>query len=148
MNRAVSRIQSVNSAFLSSSDRNLGFPLKVQLGSQASSGVEAWNSAFPSSCQRFFRAPVEFRQEIEAFSRGSAGVSSFPSCCEGILCVALELVHRNQDLCRVEGQLSVLSPCSRSPAVSFEIRQASPGGGTGSWDSSGVEVGNGASSPD
>ena len=41
MNRAVSRVQSGNSVFLSSGDRDLGLPIKVQLGSQASSGVEA-----------------------------------------------------------------------------------------------------------
>ena len=137
--RAVSRVQSVNSAFLSSGDRDLRFPLKVQQGSQASCGVGAWNSAFLSSCQRGGRPPVEFRRGIRVFSRGSAGVSSFPACCEGILCVALELVHRNQDLCRVEGQLSVLSPCSRSRGAPIEIQyviQATPCGARGSWDSS------------
>ena len=39
-NRAVSRVQSGNSVFLSGGDRDLGLPLKVQLGSQALSGVE------------------------------------------------------------------------------------------------------------
>ena len=43
VNSTVSRVQSVNSAVLSSSDRDLRLPLKVQLGSQASSGVEAQN---------------------------------------------------------------------------------------------------------
>ena len=48
MNRAVSRGQSAfqETLFLCASDRNLGLPLKVQLGSQASSGVEAQNCAF------------------------------------------------------------------------------------------------------
>ena len=46
MNRAVSRVQSVNSAFLSGGDSDVGLPLKVQLGSQALSVVEAWNLAF------------------------------------------------------------------------------------------------------
>ena len=49
--RAVSRVQLGDSVFLSSSDRDLGYPVKVQLGSQASFGVEALNSAFISSCQ-------------------------------------------------------------------------------------------------
>ena len=48
--------------FLSSSDRDLELYIKVQLGSQASSGVEAWNSAFLSSCPRGVRAPVEVRR--------------------------------------------------------------------------------------
>ena len=46
VNRAVSRVQSVNSAFLSGGDSDVGLPLKVQLGSQALSVVEAWNLAF------------------------------------------------------------------------------------------------------
>ena len=68
--RAVSRVQLGNSVFLSSGDRDLGLPIKVQQGSQASPSVEAWNSAFLSSCQRAVRPPVEFRREIGAFLRG------------------------------------------------------------------------------
>ena len=41
VNRAVSSIQSGNSVFLSCSVKDLGLPVKVQLGSQDSSGVEA-----------------------------------------------------------------------------------------------------------
>ena len=48
-NRAMSGVLLINSVFLSSSDRDLRLPLKVQQGSQASSGVGAWNSAFLSS---------------------------------------------------------------------------------------------------
>ena len=70
VNRAVSRVQSGNSVFLSSGDRDLGLPIEVQLGSQASSAVEAWNSVFLLSCQRAVMPPVEFRQGIWAFSRG------------------------------------------------------------------------------
>ena len=36
-NRAMSRVQSGNTVFLSSGDRDLGLPISVQLGSQASS---------------------------------------------------------------------------------------------------------------
>ena len=61
MNRAVSTVQSVNSGFLSWGDSDLRRPLKVQLGSQASSGVEAWNSAFLSSFQKGVRPPVLFK---------------------------------------------------------------------------------------
>ena len=68
-NRAVSRIQSGNSVFLSGGDRDLRLPIKVQLGIQASPGVEAWNSAFLSICQRGVRPLVEFRRGIWAFSR-------------------------------------------------------------------------------
>ena len=50
-NRAVSRLQSGNSVFLSSGNRDLGLLMKVQQRSQASPGVEAWDSAFLSSCQ-------------------------------------------------------------------------------------------------
>ena len=68
--RAVSRVQSGNSVFLSSGVRDLGLPIKVQQGSQASRGVEAWNSTFLSSCQRGIRPPVESGWGIGAFSRG------------------------------------------------------------------------------
>ena len=37
-NRAMSRVQLGNSVFLSGRDRDLGVPIRVQLGSQASSG--------------------------------------------------------------------------------------------------------------
>ena len=69
-NRAVSRVQSGNSVFLYGGNRDLGLPIKVQLGSPASSGVEAWNSAFLSGCQRGARPPVELRRGIWAFSIG------------------------------------------------------------------------------
>ena len=96
--------------FLSGGDRDLGLFIKIQLGSQASSGVEAWNSASLSRCLRGVRAPVDFRQGIWAFSRGSAWETGLPSCCEGILGVALGLVQGNQDLSRAEGAVGVLFP--------------------------------------
>ena len=68
-NRALSRVQLMDSVFLTSVNRDLGLPIKLQLASQASSGDEARNSAFLSSCQRGFRPPDEFRQEIWASSR-------------------------------------------------------------------------------
>ena len=108
--------------FLSDSDRDLRLPLKVQLWSQDSSGVEAWNLAFLLSCQSGGRPPVMFRRGIRAFSRRSAGVSGLPSCCEGILGVTLELVQRNNNLSRVEGELSVLSNCSHIHGVPLEIQ--------------------------
>ena len=122
MNRALSRVQSGDSVFLTRVDRDLGLPIKLQLASQASSGDEARNSAFLSSCQRGFRPSDEFRREIWASSRGSAGESGFPSCCEGILSVPLELVQGNQDLSGAEGELGVLFPCSRIRGVPLEIQ--------------------------
>ena len=73
-NSVMSKVQSVNSAFPSGGDRNLGLNLKAQLGTQASSGVEAWNLAFLSSCQRGVRPPVEFRWGTVVFKRMSRGV--------------------------------------------------------------------------
>ena len=66
-NRAVSRVQSGYSVFLSGGDRDLRLFIKAQLGSQVSSVVEAWNSAFLSSCPRDVRAPVKFRWGIWAY---------------------------------------------------------------------------------
>ena len=96
--RALSRVQFVDSGFLTGIDRDLGLPIKLQLVSQASSGDRTWNSAFLSSCQRGVRPPAEFRQEIWASSSGSAWESGLPSCCEGILGVPLEQAQGNQDL--------------------------------------------------
>ena len=107
---AVSKVQSGNSVFLPGSDRDLGLFIKVQRGSQASSGVEAWNSAFLSSCLRVVRALGMFRRGSWAFSRRSAGVTGLPSCCEGIFLVPSEPVQGNQDLSRAEGALGVLFP--------------------------------------
>ena len=120
-NRAVSRVQSINSVVLSSGDRDLWVPIKFQLGSQSSSHVEAWNSAFLSSCKRADRPPVEFRRGIWASSRGSAWESGLPSCCEGILGVSLEQVQGNQDLSGAEGELGVLFPFSRIRGVTLKI---------------------------
>ena len=121
-NRALSKVQSVDSVFLTSVDRDLGLPTKLQLASQASSGVEAWNSAFLWSCQRGFRPPDEFRQEIWACSRESAGESGLLSCCEGILSVPLEIMQGNQDLSGAEGELGVLFPFSRIRGVPLKIQ--------------------------
>ena len=52
VNRALSRVQLVDSVFRTSIDRDLGLPIKLQLVSRASSGGEAQSSAFFSSCQR------------------------------------------------------------------------------------------------
>ena len=55
-------------------------------------------------------------------------MSDLPSCCEGILGVPFESVQGNQTLSRVEGELGVLSTCSRNQQVPLEfqkVRQAS-----------------------
>ena len=120
--RALSRVQLVDSGFFTGIDRDLGLPIKLQLASQASSGNEALNTAFLSSCQRGVRPPVEFRWGFWAFSRRSAWESGLLSCCEVIPSVMLELVKGNQDLYRVEGELSVLFPFSRIRGVPLEIQ--------------------------
>ena len=104
----MSRFQSGNSVFLSGGDRDLF--VKVQLGSQASSGVEAWNPASLLNCPSGFMVLVEFSWGICAFSTGSAQETGLPSCCEGILIVPFEPVQGNHDLSRAEGALSVLFP--------------------------------------
>ena len=107
--------------FLSSCDRDLELPIKVQLGSQASSCGESHNSAFLLSFQTSFIPPVEFRPVIWSFLRESVVDLGLPSCCEGILSVPLEPAKGNQDLSRAEGELSVLFPCSRVHRVPLEI---------------------------
>ena len=97
-NRISSRVQLVNSGFLSSGTKNLGVAIKVQWGSQTLSHVEAWNCTFLSSCKWVFRPHVMFRHVIWAFSTGSEGESGLSSCCEGILGVPLEPVQGHQDL--------------------------------------------------
>ena len=69
VNRTVSSVSLGNSVFLSGGDRDLGLPIKVRLGNQASSGVEACNSAFLSSCQSAVRPSVEFTWEFGFFKR-------------------------------------------------------------------------------
>ena len=44
--RVSSRVEAGKSGFLSSSDFDLGVPVRIPMGSQPSSRVEAWNSAF------------------------------------------------------------------------------------------------------
>ena len=82
-NRAVSRVQLGNSVFLSGGDRDLGLPLKFQLGSQALSGVEhgtvlsfrvvKWGSVLLSRSGRksgFFQEDQQGRQASYHVVRG------------------------------------------------------------------------------
>ena len=73
VNRTVSSVSLGNSVFLSGSNWDLGLPIKVQLGNQASSVVEAHNSAFLSSCQSAVRPSVEFTWGIWVFQEVSHG---------------------------------------------------------------------------
>ena len=57
-----------SSGFLSSSDMDLGVPMEIQQGSQASSHVEAWNKAFLLSCKRGVKPHVELKRGTCAFS--------------------------------------------------------------------------------
>ena len=110
-----------SSGFLSSSDMDLGVPMEIQQGSQASSHVEAWNKAFLLSCKRGVRTPVKFSQGTWEFSRGAAGESDLPSCCEGNG-VPFKLLQGNQALSRVEGELGVLLTCGRKLGVPLELQ--------------------------
>ena len=76
-NRASSQVETGNSGYLSSCDRDLRVPIEFQQKSQASSCLEAWNSAFLSSCKRGIRPPVKLKQGTLAFSRGATGESDF-----------------------------------------------------------------------
>ena len=150
MNRAVSRGQSAfqETLFLCASDRNLGLPLKVQLGSQASSGVEH-GTVLSYRVSLFWFLSLEFSKRhqaschVQAGNRGFfkrfSGASGLPSCCEGILGVPLEPAQGNWDLSQADGKQDVLFHCSRIRGVPLEIqlmRQASSFGVRGSWDSS------------
>ena len=64
---ASSRVECVNSVFLSSGDRDLRVVMMVQLRSQALSHVESWNSVYLLSCERDVRPPVVFRGEFGLF---------------------------------------------------------------------------------
>ena len=97
------------SGFLSSCDRDLGFPIEFQQMSQASSPVEAWNSALPLSCRRGVRSPVQFSHGTWNFPRGATGESDIPLYCEGILGAPFESVQGNEALSRIERDLAVLS---------------------------------------
>ena len=78
---------------LCSCDRDFGFPIEFQQGSQTSSYVEPWNPTFLSSCKRGVRPPVELRWGTWAFSRGATGESKLPSCYVGTLIVPFKSVQ-------------------------------------------------------
>ena len=128
-NRASSRVEVGNSGFLSSFNRDLRVPIEFQQGIQASSCVEALNSAFLSSYKRAVKPPVEYRWGPWAFTRGATRESDLFSPCEGILGVLFESVQDNQELFKVEGNLSVLLTLARILEFlsSFSMRQASSG---------------------
>ena len=75
----------MDSGFLTSVDRDLGLPIKLQPESQASSGDEARNSAFLLSCQWDFRPPEELNLGPGVLLGLATGVSELPSCYELIL---------------------------------------------------------------
>ena len=137
MNRALSRVQSGNSLFLSGSDWNLQLPIKVQQGSQALPGVEAWTSAFLSSCQRAVRPLVEFRRGFGLFLEDRQGRQASHPVVNRYSVFHWSRCRENQDLSGAEGELGVLFPCSRIRGVPLEIQlvtQAYSCGSRGSWD--------------
>ena len=117
-----SQVVAGNSGLLSSCDRDLGIPIKFQQGSQDSSHAKAWNFAFLSSCKRGVRPPLELRQETWAFSTGATWESDFPYCYEEKLGVPFKSLLGNQDLCRVEGILRVLSTCDINHGVPLQLQ--------------------------
>ena len=59
--RASSRVEAGNSGFLWSSDRDLGLPMEIPLGSQTLSHVGAWKYTSLSRWKKSVRASVELR---------------------------------------------------------------------------------------
>ena len=94
--RGSSRVEVGNSVFLSSSDRNLGVPIGISVGSQTSSDVDAWNSASRLRCKRGARHRVELGLGSGAISRGATELSVLPSFCELILRMTVESVQGYQ----------------------------------------------------
>ena len=61
VNMASSQLETGTSGFHSGSDRDLGVPMEIPLGSQTLSRVGAWNSASLSRWKRGVGPPVELR---------------------------------------------------------------------------------------
>ena len=128
-----------------------GIPLESQQGNKASSRVEAANSGLLSSCdkdhgflssfKRGVRPRIVLRHGTRLSSHVVKGVSDtcrvelgilgfFYRCnresdlafyCKGIFRVPFKLVQEYQALSRVEGDLGVLSTCSRKCGVPVEF---------------------------
>ena len=127
-------------------------PLELQQGNKASSQVEAANSGLLSSCdkdhgflssfKRGVRPRIVLRHGTRLSSHVVKGVSDtcrvelgilgfFYRCnresdlafyCKGIFRVPFKLVQGYQALSRVEGDLGVLSTCSRKCGVPVEFQ--------------------------
>lgn len=125
--RAMSRVQSVQLSVPVQRDRDLRFPLKVQLGVRPHLVSRHGTRLSSRVVKGFSGLPVEFRQEIEAFQEDQCQASHHVVR----ICDALGRCTGIQDLSRVERQLSVLSSLQQEPRGSNRVqymRQATPGG--------------------
>ena len=135
--------------FLCASDRDLGLPLKIQLGSQASSSLETrtllssrvvkWGSG-PLSCTgEEFGLFQEDKQGCQASHHLLRGYSVFPwsqhrgirtylemrgnLCFQLILRFTVETVQGNQEVSGAEGELGLLFTCSGIREVTFRFNR-------------------------
>ena len=120
--RASSRVEAGNSRFLSSSDRDLGVPMEIPLGSQTSSRIGPWNSTFLSRWKRGVRPPVKLTSGSEAISRGTTGLSGLPSCRELILGVTFQSLQGNEALSLVVGDIGVFLNSGTTRGVPLEFQ--------------------------
>ena len=119
VNRAVSNVQLVNSVFLSSGNRDLGPPVRLQLGSLVLRHGTLLSSQVVKGLSGLL---LSSRGEFGLFQRISRRVRP-PSICDGVLqIVPLDPLKGYQDLSRAERDLGVLFPCSRIHGVPLEIQ--------------------------
>ena len=103
--------------FLSSCHGDLGVPLKLQQGSQASSQVELGNSAFLSSFYRVVGRLLELQGVTQGSSRVAAEMSGLLWICSGKLGLPL----------KATGISGFLLSCNRGVGPPLKLRQASWG---------------------
>ena len=90
-------------ALLSNFEREFGIALKVLQGKMASSRVEGEISWFFSSCLGTLEVPLNLRLGRQKTSRVALGKSSLLLSCEGKHRIALESLHCNGAISRIEG---------------------------------------------
>ena len=124
-------------ALLSNFEREFGIALKVLQGKMASSRVEGEISWFFSSCLGTLEVPLNLRLGRQKTSRVALGKSSLLLSCEGKHRIALESLHCNGAISRIEGGKShgvsrvvggifgFLSPCDSEPQGLLILHQGS-----------------------
>ena len=125
--RASCRDEAGNSGFLSSSDRDLGVPMEIPLGSQTSSYIGAWNSTSLSRWKRGVRPPVELRYVSGPISRGATELSVLHSCHELIPGVTFQSWQVMRHYLEWTGTLESFQTVARPLEflLSFKVRPAS-----------------------